>query len=432
MPMRKVTFIHAADVHLGAPFRGLRDISDAWAKRLMHAIPEAYDRLIDTAIARKVDFVILAGDMFDTSHASYCDYNHFFKGLRKLEAANIPVYLCTGNHDPYTSYQYDLDLFPGNVTLFDSAAPSFALYERDGEPLCLLGGRSYYNQTWPHHKSIVEGIDRAAAVRALDDAGSGLGKAAAAPFMVGVVHTGLDFDKNKAPAEPQELVRMDVDYWACGHLHMRIVYPSYDNPRVVMPGSIQGRDIKETGERGCFLVTLEEDKPPVLENVPTASVVFERIAIDVGECRTLADVESLIQRVMFQRNGAAWCEEMVVRIALTGETKLHTFLARESVRDDMRKHLNGSFPVFFCDALVDRTSAARDTAALSEEGLFPATVLAMAADQQAHEDEVVSYVQAEFVKRGIPLPASLTRRLDMLEDEATGLVLDLLAAGEEP
>ncbi|HIR01796.1 MAG TPA: metallophosphoesterase, partial [Candidatus Aveggerthella stercoripullorum] len=52
---RKLSFIHAADLHLGAPFRGLRALSDAWADRLLKAIPEAFDRVVDAAIARAVD-----------------------------------------------------------------------------------------------------------------------------------------------------------------------------------------------------------------------------------------------------------------------------------------------------------------------------------------------------------------------------------------
>ncbi len=67
---RQLTFIHAADLHIGAPFRGLRALSPEWADRLCEAIPEAYDRLIDAAVSRAVDFVVIAGDVFDEASAS--------------------------------------------------------------------------------------------------------------------------------------------------------------------------------------------------------------------------------------------------------------------------------------------------------------------------------------------------------------------------
>ena len=79
----RLTFIHAADLHLGAPFRGLRALSDAWAARLLTALSEAYDRVIEAALAREVDFVVMAGDIFDNARPSYGDYLHFFAGLRK-------------------------------------------------------------------------------------------------------------------------------------------------------------------------------------------------------------------------------------------------------------------------------------------------------------------------------------------------------------
>ena len=61
----QLRFIHAADLHIGAPFRGLRELSPAWAERLVEAIPQAYDRLVDAALEHQVDFVVFAGDIFD-------------------------------------------------------------------------------------------------------------------------------------------------------------------------------------------------------------------------------------------------------------------------------------------------------------------------------------------------------------------------------
>lgn len=236
----RLTFIHAADLHIGAPFRGLRALSERWASRLVEAIPEAYERVVSAAIDNRVDFVVIAGDIFDTARPSYVDYLTFFDGLARLDAEGIPVYMCTGNHDPYTTWQRDLFNLPGNVTMFSADKPSFALYRRDGKPVCVLGGRGYYNQTWPGDACIAEGVTRAAANEALGE------DAASAPFGIGVIHTGLDLDPNKAPVAPAKLLRAGFDYWALGHVHKRLIYTE-GNPRLAFPGCIQGRDIKETG-----------------------------------------------------------------------------------------------------------------------------------------------------------------------------------------
>ena len=238
---KRITFIHAADLHLGAPFRGLRALSETWANRLLTAIPEAYDRVVDAALARKVDFVVIAGDIFDSARASYGDYLHFFEGLRRLDKAGIPVYLCTGNHDPFTSWSRDFFAFPPNTLMLPADKPGFAAYRRDGETLALIGGRGYYNQTWPSDEDIAAGLTRAAAEQALADA---VPDVAHAPFAVGVLHTGLDLDPVKAPTSPAALLRSGMDYWALGHIHMKYAHPSFDDPRLVFSGCIQGRDIK--------------------------------------------------------------------------------------------------------------------------------------------------------------------------------------------
>ena len=145
--MTQATFIHAADLHLGAPFRGLRALSSSWADRMVASIPESYDRVVASAIENQVDFVIISGDIFDMAHPSYADFLCFFDGLKRLDAAGIRVYLCTGNHDPYTSWQADFAELPANTYMFPADKPGFVVHYRDGEPLVLLGGRGYYNQT---------------------------------------------------------------------------------------------------------------------------------------------------------------------------------------------------------------------------------------------------------------------------------------------
>ena len=279
----RVTFIHAADLHLGAPFRGLRALSDAWADRLLSAIAEAYDRVIDAAIVREVDFVVIAGDIFDSARPSYGDYLHFFEGLKRLDAAGIPAYLVTGNHDPYTSWQHEFFSLPPNAVMLPGDRPGFELFERDGKPLCLIAGRGYYNQTWPADECIAEGVTRAAAISALAGAHP---EASEAPFAVGVLHAGLHLDPVKAPVDPETLMRAGMDYWALGHIHQKYAYPSFDDPRIAFSGCIQGRDIRETGERGVFQVTLREGFANEIEFIPTASVVWQRMRVDVSDCST--------------------------------------------------------------------------------------------------------------------------------------------------
>ena len=410
---RKVRFLHVADFHLGAPVRGLEALSDEWAARLQTAIPEAYDRVIDAALTRDVDFVIIAGDVFDSSSASYCDYLHFFEGLDKLHAAGIPVYLVAGNHDPYTSWARNIGRLSESAHLLGVGVPTFKLFERDGEPLCLIGGRSYYAQAWPLGEGVADGITRANAVGALSEEHP---NAAEAPFAIGVIHTGLDVDASKAAVDEETLLAQDIDYWACGHLHRHLVRPADDDPRIVFPGCVQGRDIKESGERGCYVVDLEEGMSPRLEFVPTASVAFHSLDVDVSECRMLSDVEKVVKTELFRANGYDFCSEMVARVNLVGEAELHAYLRKPDVLAGMRKHINDTCPGFFCDAIIDGTCFPQS---LSED-----SSAVFSCDES--DSTLIDYVQNTLVQRGIAVPDALGRRIGEFRSKSSIVANDLV------
>lgn len=416
----QLRFIHAADLHIGAPFRGLRQLSPAWSDRLMDAIPEAYERLVDAAVERQVDFVVLAGDIFDTTRASYGDYLRFFRGLDRLSDAGIATYLCTGNHDPLTSWQQDFFALPESAHMLSADHPDFLLHRRDGRPLCIVAGRGYPHKVWSPDEDIAAGITRQAAVEALGP------EAAAAPFGVAVLHTGLSFDPNKAPTDVAELQRAGFDYWALGHIHKRYV-DDEANPRVAFSGCVQGRDINETGARGVSLVTLAEGAANTVEFIPTASVAWEKLTVDVTDCATIAAIGDKVMRAQFDANGKASCEEMISRVTLRGATPLHEALGAPGVLDDLRASLNGAYADFFVDAIVDGTTMPIDKEALRAEGLFPAVLMQAADAQRACPAEQELVVQDAFMKAKLSPPSLSAEALDGLMAEAEDLVLDLLA-----
>lgn len=90
---RSVTFVHAADLHLGASFSGLITSSDVIGSQLVEAVSESYRRIIDICMTRSVDFLILAGDSFNRDEIPYRVQRIFFDGLLRLKDAGIEVYL---------------------------------------------------------------------------------------------------------------------------------------------------------------------------------------------------------------------------------------------------------------------------------------------------------------------------------------------------
>ena len=112
-------FLHAADIHLDSPLCGLSAYPDAPAERLRTATRSAFVRLIDTALAEQVDFLVIAGDLYDGGWKDFNTGLFFVRQMGRLQQAGIPVYLMHGNHDADSDMTSRLVL-PENVHVFNS------------------------------------------------------------------------------------------------------------------------------------------------------------------------------------------------------------------------------------------------------------------------------------------------------------------------
>lgn len=462
---RSIRFIHTADLHLGAPFSGLRTQSPRWANTLLTAIPTAFQRMIDVAITEAVDFVIIAGDIFDSARPSYADFALFMNGLQQLAAADIPVYCCTGNHDPLSSWSAEYGTLPSNTHLFSVETPSFFTFIKgddgcdrrddagDGvrgahhasgthtvasvssapgahsaasasDPIrVVLGGRGYYARSFPQDRDVSEGITWANCCEALPGPYE-------PDFTIGVIHTGLNIDPTRSPVEPRELMRRGLDYWACGHIHQKVLIPP-DAPVIAFSGCPQGRAIQETGDHGILLVTLSDDEPNRVEFIPTAPVVWQRFEVDVSSCETITQIQEKIQATQFALNARSHAQHMICRVRLIGTTALHAQLT-DQVREDMRHALNDSYDFFFIDAITGATRPPVDRATLEAEGLFPAVFMHTLDGKAASRAATVAELEQEFYQRGLTMPRGLADSLEGAMDEAETIVLDLLSDGAAP
>lgn len=462
---RSIRFIHTADLHLGAPFSGLRTQSPRWANTLLTAIPTAFQRMIDVAITEAVDFVIIAGDIFDSARPSYADFALFMNGLQQLAAADIPVYCCTGNHDPLSSWSAEYGTLPSNTHLFSVETPSFFTFIKGGDgcdrhdrrddagdgvrgahtaasatsvpsapgahnaasasdPIrVVLGGRGYYARSFPQDRDVSEGITWANCCEALPGSYE-------PDFTIGVIHTGLNIDPTRSPVEPRELMRRGLDYWACGHIHQKVLIPP-DAPVIAFSGCPQGRAIQETGDHGILLVTLSDDEPNRVEFIPTAPVVWQRFEVDVSSCETITQIQEKIQATQFALNARSHAQHMICRVRLTGTTALHAQLT-DQVREDMRHALNDSYDFFFIDAITGATRPPVDRATLEAEGLFPAVFMHTLDGKAASRAATVAELEQEFYQRGLTIPRGLADSLEGAMDEAETIVLDLLSDGAAP
>ena len=193
-------FLHAADLHIDSPMRGILSRETRVADQLRSSTREAFLRLVDLAISEKVSFVIIAGDIYDRDWKDYTTGLFFRKGMSQLKQADIPVYLISGNHDAASTITRKLSL-PENVTLFSSRSPQTA--ELPGLPVA-LHGMSFPNRAV--EENLVPLYPPAVPHK----------------FNIGILHTSLSGAPGHdtyAPCKLSDLLAKGYDYWALGHIH---------------------------------------------------------------------------------------------------------------------------------------------------------------------------------------------------------------------
>jgi DNA repair exonuclease SbcCD nuclease subunit len=303
-----VKILHAADLHLDSPMRGLHAYEDAPVEELRMATRRALANLVELAITEEVDLVLLAGDIFDGDWPHYGTGLHFVKEMGRLREAEIPVIMVSGNHDAASKLTRSLPL-PDNVTLLGAEAPQTHVLEEIG---VAVHGQSY------------------AMPEIRDDLAAAFPGALADLLNVGLLHTaaqGRAGHENYAPCQLETLVSSGYDLWALGHVHAREVLSA--EPLILFPGNLQGRNIRETGPKGASLIGLDASGGPVERHVDLDCVRWELIRIDASDVTSTDEVFSSLSaevRGVAERSGGRLVAAGVV---LEGVTGVHAELAAD-------------------------------------------------------------------------------------------------------
>ena len=283
-----VRFVHTADLHLGSPLRAIGAESGAVRETLLDASYRAFARIVGVAIEEAVDFLVIAGDLYDQELRSVRANRFVVEQLERLDDVGIPCYLSYGNHDPLGEREELLEL-PSNVHAFGHEAVEIAEYPLEGPPEARILGQSY--------RTASDSRAMHADYRPPD---------ATIPN-IGLLHTGLDPDAGRyAPCSETDLRRREaIHYWALGHIHQQRIYEG--DPTIAYPGIPQGRDVTEPATGGSLLVELSTSTTPEIEFVPTAPIVWHDVEIDVGtldpEPSNLGELEQLlVERAAAIRN----------------------------------------------------------------------------------------------------------------------------------
>jgi len=226
--------LHAADLHLDSPLLGLSQYEGAPAARIRHSSRRALENMVALALERRVDLVLLAGDLFD---GNWLDMNtglYFARQMSRLGEAGIPVVAISGNHDAQGRLTATLRM-PDNFRRLDPRQPESVTFDNIG---VAIHGQSY------NRPDVRENL------------AANYPTAIPGLVNIGLLHTaltGADGHEPYAPCTLDDLKRRGYDYWALGHIHAGRTVQATD-PTIVYPGVLQGRHARETGPKGCILV----------------------------------------------------------------------------------------------------------------------------------------------------------------------------------
>lgn len=296
-------FIHAADIHLDSPLTGLSAYPDAPVDVLRTATRDAFEKLVDLAITEAVDFMVIAGDLYDGSWKDFNTGLYFVRQMGRLKHVGIPVYVLYGNHDADSEMTKKLSL-PDNVHVFPSGrAATFEIPELR----VALHGRSFKDA------ATTEDL-----VVSYPPPQSGW-------FNIGVLHTALEgyaAHARYAPCSIDELHAKGYQYWALGHVHD---YQQWDGPSTIaFPGNLQGRNVRETGSKGALLVTADGLEVQSVERVVVDVLRWLRLRVDVSSAATLTDVARMVgQRLEDLLDDGDASLPLAVRTTVTGATAAH-------------------------------------------------------------------------------------------------------------
>ncbi|EWY37048.1 hypothetical protein N825_22320 [Skermanella stibiiresistens SB22] len=295
-------FIHAADIHLDSPLRGLAAYDGAPVDLLRGATRRALHAMVDLALEEAVDFVVIAGDIYDGDWRDFNTGLFFVQQMARLRQGGVPVFLIHGNHDAESQITKKLPL-PDNVTVFSSRKPETHLLP---DLKVALHGQSFKQRD------------------VVDNLAAGYKAPVPGHFNIGLLHTSADGREGHAgyaPCVPADLVRHGYDYWALGHVHNRETL--HEHPHVVFPGNLQGRHIRETGAKGCVMVTVEDGRVTRFEHRPVDVLRWALVEADLTGCDQPGEALTRIRSALRAEFDTCEGRPLAARLRLTGATPLH-------------------------------------------------------------------------------------------------------------
>lgn len=310
-----VRLIHTADLHLDSAFSSRFSKEEAEERRRNLLI--AWNKLLQYGIERKVQAILISGDLFDSPVVSRSAMEIFLSSIRKNP--EISFFYLRGNHDTKNTFRFRDDL-PKNLFLFSKEGKKYRLKEK----LVLLGQEFYGTESLlelpeePEELVEEELLSSSSAKDAVQSIWNLKEEDCNILMLHGALREGGPEVQNEQGISLKQLSRYPIHYLALGHIHKR-EEGKCGSLNYIYPGCLQGRGFDEEGEKGFYYVEIEEETKEIkAEFVPLKEGEFRIIPLFLSEEDGTLDAEEKI-RESLKKEGAEAKDS--VRIILKGEKR---------------------------------------------------------------------------------------------------------------
>lgn len=330
-----VKLIHTADLHLDSAFRSRFTKEEAENRRQKQLM--AWKELLSFAVEKKVQGILIAGDLFDSPVVSHGTMDFFLSTIS--EHPEISFFYLRGNHDTENTFRYQENL-PKNLFLFSDKGKKYRLNDR-----LLLAGVEYGTKdiSFGENEGATQGAGQAAEQGVGQENAHGaeaLSKSESeseeeSKFLklkeedcnILLLHGALYQGTPKGEAVQGEegiflknLEKLPLSYIALGHIHKGGEGKLNNGALWAYPGCLQGRGFDEEGERGFLYLKVEEEKKEIRkEFIPIKQGEFRILEIELLEDEgTLA----CLKKIEVEMEKAGIAKEDSLRIILKGKKGL--------------------------------------------------------------------------------------------------------------
>ena len=263
MASQPLRFIHASDFHLGRAMRGLVEPPEHLRDVLIDSTYAAATRVFDAACEQRVDFVVLAGDIFSVEESGPRGYVFLSEQFERLQQLGIAVYWCGGRMEAVDGDQ-PTPKWPENLTVFSKDHVETIPYQKHGAPAARIVGLSYRSKRRLP-------LDQFVAQRDLPT--------------IAVAYDRLDADA---------LQNSSVSYWALGSEHKACTL--FASPAAAhYCGAPQALSAADAGSHGCTLVELNLGSPPRLVTITTDVVLWHREHVVIEPTTSREYLENILR-----------------------------------------------------------------------------------------------------------------------------------------